>query len=180
MQGARPLGRGFDIGGTARQPLGDAAVVVRGVGIGLGGEFAAQRGLGTACSQRGFDARVVGRVHHHADARVVLGGRTQHRRATDVDVLDCVLVAAVGPGHGGFERIQVHHQQVDWRDAVFGHHVRINRLAAQQAAVHARVQGLDAAVHDLGKAGELGHIANAEPGLAQGAGGTAGGQQFNA
>src|SRR3546814_4239551 len=53
----------------------------------------------------------------HAHVVPVLRRRTQHRRAADVDVLDGVFERAAGLGHGGLERVQVKHQQVDRRDA---------------------------------------------------------------
>jgi hypothetical protein len=40
------------------------------------------------------------------------------------------------------------------------------------------VQGLDAAVHHLGKAGVLGHLGDRQAGLQQQLGGAAGGQQL--
>ena len=38
-------------------------------------------------------------------------------------------------------------------DAVLRHHRIVDAATAEQAAMHARVQRLDAAVHDLGEAG---------------------------
>ena len=52
------------------------------------------------------------------------------------------------------ERIEVHHHQVDGLDAVLGHHRVVGAAPAEQAAVDLRVQRLDAAVHDLGEAGD--------------------------
>ena len=89
---------------------------------------------------------------------MILRRRAQHRRATDVDVLDRVIKGAIGFGDGGLERIQVHYQQVDRRDPVFGHHLVVQSLATEQAAVNSWMQGLDAAVHDFGEAGDLADI----------------------
>ena len=46
--------------------------------------------------------------------------------------------------------------------------------------MHFRMQRLDAAVHHLGKAGELGHVADLEPGGGKRLGGAAGRNQFHA
>src|SRR3546814_11178063 len=50
----------------------------------------------------------------------------------------------------------------------------------EDTAVHGRVQSLDAAVHHLGKAGEVGYIENIVPRLAQRLGGAAGRHQLDA
>src|SRR5690606_3505818 len=105
--------------------------------------------------------------------------RAQHGRAADVDVLDDVLELRVPVGGDLLERVQVQHQQVDRLDAVPGHHRVVHAAPPEQGAVHLRVQGLDPAVHDLGEAGDLGDILHGQTGLAQGAGGAAGGQQLD-
>ena len=64
-----------------------------------------------------------------------------------------LVVAAVRAGDGGGERVEVHHQQVDRRDAVLRHDRIVDAAAAEQSAVDLRMQRLDAPVHDLGEAG---------------------------
>ncbi len=90
---------------------------------------------------------------------MVLRGRADHGRAADVDILDAgVIVGAFGDGL--FKRVQVDHQQVDRADAVFVHRGDMGVVVAQgqQATVDHRVQGLDTAIHHLGKAGDLGDV----------------------
>ncbi len=96
---------------------------------------------------------LIGRCQH-ADVVPVLGRGTQHGRAADIDVLDGLFQRAIGFGDGRFEGIEIQHQQVDRRDAQLGHDCVIGAAAAEQAAMDLRVQGLDAAVHDFGKAGD--------------------------
>ena len=105
---------------------------------------------------------VIGRIDDDGHRFVVLRGGTHHRGAADVDVLDGVGVGAVGLGHGGGERIEIHRQQIDARDVMFLHDRIVDAAATQQAAVHARMQRLDASVHDLGEAGIRGDFGDRE------------------
>ena len=144
-------------GRLPRREVGrDHRVVARGVREGLGGQLCAQ--WRTRCRRRAprarpSSARVVGRIHDHRHGFVVLGRGAQHRRSADVDVLDRLLVAAVGARHRRRERVEVHHQQVDRRDAVLGHDRLVGAAPSEQAAVNLRMQRLDAPVHDLREAG---------------------------
>ena len=108
---------------------------------------------------------VIGRIDQHGDVGVVLGGGAQHRRSADVDVLDRLVVAAVGPGDGGRERIEVDHQQVDRLDAVLRSSPPRRCRAGRAGRRGLRVQRLDAPVHDLREAGVVGHLAHREPGV---------------
>jgi len=132
--------------------------------------------------QRRDDGSIVGWLHHNAHTRVVLGRGAHHRGPADVDVLHAFVVRCA-LGHGRAERVQVDHDKVDGRAAdllelliVF----KAGKLAHEDAAVHARMQGLDAAVHDLGRVCELGHVLDWQPCLADGLGGAASGQHLDA
>ena len=46
--------------------------------------------------------------------------------------------------------------------------------------MHQWMQGLDAPIHHLGKAGDLAHVTDRQAGVANGLGGAAGGDQFDA
>ena len=180
VQRARPL-RGLRFVLDARgEPHAHLAVVAGGMGVALGGIAAALRGGGAAGGEGLEEAVVVGRVGEHRDAGVVLRRRAQHGRSADVDVLDGVLVRAIGLRDRRFERVEVHHQQVDGFDAVLGHDRVIGAGAAEQATVHFGVQGLDAAVHDLREAGDRRDVGDGETGLAQGLRRAAGGEQDHA
>ena len=102
----------------------------------------------------GEHGAVVERIDDHGNALVVLCRGTHHRGTTDVDILDRVLERAAGPGDRCGERIEIHRDEVDGLDAVLGHHRVVGAEATEQSAVDARVQGLDASVHDLRKAGD--------------------------
>ena len=95
---------------------------------------------------------VVAGIDDHRDRGVILGGGAHHRRAADVDILDGVVVAAVGARHGGRKWIEIHDEQIDGLDAVLAHHVLVETAAPQQTAVDLRVKSLHPAAHDLGKA----------------------------
>jgi hypothetical protein len=113
---------------------------------------------------------------------VVLGRRAQHGRAADVDVLDRVFQRALILGHGLLEGVQVDHHHVDLRDAVLfqlGHVLR-EIAARQDAAVHFRVQGLDAAVEHFRETGVVGDFGHRHAIVLQQLGGAAGGQDVHA
>ncbi len=181
VQGGGKIGYGLSVFGQASEVAGDGAVVGRGVGEGLAAKLEAQ-GLGNLAA--GFDlgqhAIVVGRIDHHGHALVVLGRRTHHGRAADVDVLDDVLEGST-PRDGLAEGIEVDHHEVDGVDAVIAHLFAVLvGGAAKDAAVHARVQGLDPAIEHLGKAGEVAHVLHGDLGLAQRTRGAASGENLDA
>ena len=60
------------------------------------------------------------------------------------------------------------------------HHRVVGAAAAEQAAVHHRVQRLDPAVHHFGEAGDVADVAHRQARVAQRFGGAAGGEQFDA
>src|SRR5690606_15103099 len=107
---------------------------------------------------------IVGRVDHDRYAAhgrtVVLGGSAQHGRAADVDVLDRVGKRAAGAGDGFTKGVQIHHEQIDAFDAVLFQSLHVFRAVAsrEKATVDFGVQGLDAAVEDLGRARVLGNF----------------------
>ena len=169
------------LGFTSQQVRGHHGVVLRRVCERLGGERGARvdaggAGIGIEIAQH---ARVIGRIDDHGHRFVVLRRGTHHRGAADVDVLDGVGVGAVRFGHGRRERIEVHRQQIDARDVVLFHDRIVDAAPPQQAAVHARVQRLDAPVHDLGKAGVRRNLSNRDARLGEQPGCTASAQQFD-
>ncbi len=119
-------------------------------------------------------------VHDDGHKPMVLGGRPDHRRSADVDVFDHFgIVRALG--HRFLKRIEVHDHQIDWRDVVRVHRCDMVFIVAQgqQAAMDNRVQGLDPAIHHLGKAGDLGHILDGKARRAQRLGGSTCAEQLD-
>ena len=163
-----------------RQVFGDRRVVTRRVRIGFGREPAAHVRRQTSSLQCLEDAVVVGRVNDDGDAFMVFRRRANHRRAADVDVLDRVFDRRVVARDGLFERVEVDRQQVDRLDAVFFHHRIVCAAAAQQTAMNLRVQRLDAAIHDFGKAGLVTDLDDVDACVTQCAAGATGGENFNA
>jgi hypothetical protein len=83
-----------------------------------------------------------------------------HRRPADVDVLDGFFERAPGLRDGLAERIKVDDHEVDRLDArlLDRRHVLGQVAAREQAAVHFRVQRLQAAVEHLRVAGVVGDL----------------------
>ena len=80
------------------------------------------------------------------------------------------------------ERIEIDDEQVDRRDVVGEHRRLVLGIVAdrQQPAMDLRVQGLDPPVHHLGKAGEIGHVADRKPRLGERLARAAGGDELDA
>ena len=80
------------------------------------------------------------------------------------------------------ERVQVHHDEVERLDAEFLERGGVFGFAkvGEQPGVHARVQGLDAAVEHLGKTGQLLHRRHRNTGARNGFGGGTGGDDRDA
>ena len=163
-RGADPGGEAGAVGAVGvgvAHPRRHVHVVGRGVHEGLRREPLALL-EGEAATAHGIQHVVVGRrVGDHGDARVVLGRRADHRGSADVDLLDA-LVGAGPRGHGGGERVEVDHDQLERLDAEVGELGDVVGLAGvgEDAGVHPRVQRLDPALEALGEAGEvldLGH-----------------------
>ena len=163
-RGADPGGEAGAVGAVGvgvAHPRRHVHVVGRGVHEGLRREPLALLER-EAAAAHGIQHVVVGRrVGDHGDARVVLGRRADHGGAADVDLLDA-LVGAGPRGHGGGERVEVDHDQLERLDPEVGELGDVVGLAGvgEDAGVHPRVQRLDPALEALGEAGEvldLGH-----------------------
>jgi hypothetical protein len=111
---------------------------------------------------------------------MVLGCRADHGGAAHVDLLDRVLEGGAAC-HCGLEGVEVDHDEVDGGDPVGLHLGDMPGIAAlaQDAAMDARVQRLDAPVQHLGAAGDLRHLGDPQARFAQHTGRIAGGDQFD-
>jgi len=112
---------------------------------------------------------------------MVLGGAPDQRRAADIDILDAGVEPGA-PGHRRLERVEVDDHQIDGGDAMRGHRRLVFGIAAnaEDAAMHGRMQGLDAAVEHFREAGVVGHLLDRQSGVAQGLGRAAGRQDLHA
>ena len=153
------------------EPAADRRVIGRRAGISRPGQAAAHVG---------DHGGVILRVGYDGDAFMVFRGRADHGRAADIDIFDACFVIRTC-GDGCFERVKVHHQQVDRTDIVFFHCRHVPGIAAtrKNTAVNFRVQRFYATVHHFGKAGMVGNVDHIDPGIAHRPGGAAGGQDLN-
>ncbi len=123
---------------------------------------------------------VVGGIAHHQDPLVVLGRGAQQGHPADVDLLHGLGQRDAGLGHRLAEGVEVADHQVDEGQVVRGQLGQVfGRAAGQNAAVHGRVQRLDPAAQNLGKTGHIADIPGRQPGLAQGRGRAAAGDQLD-
>ena len=113
---------------------------------------------------------------------MILGSGTQHGRAADVDVLDGIFQRAFIFGNGLLERIQIDHHHVDgWNAVLLQCRNMFRKIAPRQnAAVHFRMQRLDAAIQHFGEAGVIGHFGDCHAILGQQFCGAAGRQNIDA
>ena len=147
----------------ASHPCADGSIIGGGAAICSLRKFLAERqcGLAVVCVQLGQQRGVVLDISNHVHKRMVFGGRADHRRATNVDVLNTgIKIRTLGDGF--FKRVQVHDQQIDWADVMLGHRVHMRRqiTTGQKAAMHNRVQRFNPTIHHLRKACHIGHIAH--------------------
>ena len=166
----------------AREPSRNRRVIARCARIGPRRQVLAQSKVGAAVNLHGRQHPLhVGDVGADTDVGVVLGGRADHRRPSDVDVLD-TFVEGRALGGGRLERIEVHIDQIDAADPVLLHRRRmLGRVAVgEDAAVDDGVQRLDPPVHHLGKAGEVRHIFHRQAGVGDRLAGAAGRDQLDA
>ena len=163
-------------------PCADSRVIGRRAGIGRLRQTLAQRigGLPVILGQFVDHCRIIFDIDDHIHKTVVLRGRADHRRATDIDILDHLGIFRPF-GDGFFKGIQVHHNQIDRANVMFVHRRDMFVIVTQrqQPTVHDGVQRLDPPVHHLGEAGDLGHILDLQTCVAQRLGGAAGAQQFD-
>jgi len=163
----------------AGEVIGDGPIVPRRVGERLGRQTPAKlQGGAAVAGDLVEDLGVLLRAG--GDGRE--GRRPDHRRPADVDLLDGLVHGDAAAGDGGLERIEVHHDQLERDDAVFGQGLKVVGpvVAAEDAAVHLGVQGLQPPVHHLGEAGVVGDVADRDSLAFELATGAAGAEDFDA
>ena len=167
----------------AGEEVGDRPIVAGRVGEGLAGQAAAQLQRGAAVGRDLVeDLRILGRIGGDGGEGVVLGRRAHQRRPADVDLLDGLFQRNALPRHGGLERIEIHHDQLEGEDAVLGQRLHVLGIvvAAEDAAVDLRMEGFQPAVHHFGEAGVLGDVADGDALALQVFSGSAGAEDFHA
>jgi len=172
-----------DGGGDLLEGAGDGGVVGGGGGKGGLGEAPVSGGAeGAAGGEFVEQDGVIGGIGDDGDILVVLGGGADHGGPADVDVFDQLFEVDAGLGGGFLEGVEIDDDHVDAGDAVLGKGGHVGGVGAhgQDAGGDAGVDGFDAAVEHFGKAGEVADFENGEAGFAQGLGGTAGGNEFDA
>jgi hypothetical protein len=165
------------------EPGVDRGVVGCGALEGLARELAPRRLAEHAALAQLLEHRtVVAGIHDHADVRVILRGRANHRGSADVDLLDGFGARHIGTRDRLLERVQIHDDEVDRRD-LLRRQIRAVVFAVaprQDAAVDARVQRLDAAAQHLGTPRQRRDLGHLEPVVGQDSSGSARGDQLDA
>ena len=125
-----------------------------------------------------FQHRVVLiRFRHYRDEVMVLRGGADQRRSADVDVLDAFVIDGA-LRRRRLERVQIHHDQIDRRDAMLRHLCHMFRQIAppKDAAVDLRHERLHPTVEDFGKTAVFGHLGDRDASVAQRSRRSSGGQ----
>jgi len=99
---------------------------------------------------------VVHRIHDRDDVLEVLGRGPEHRRPSDVDVLDGVFEGRGGSGDGGQEGVEIDCHQMKPGDPVGFelHPVTLDVRAGEQAGVNRGMQRLHPPVENLRESGD--------------------------
>ena len=157
------------------EPGGHRDVVGSGVGECSGCQDATLLAGVAALGQGSGEVLVLVRVGDDGNARVILGGRADHRRATDVDLLDA-LVEISPARHSLGEGVEVAHHEVERFDVELGQLITMGLQSAisKDAGVNLRVEGLDATVEALRESGDLTDLGHRHPVGGQLLGGRAG------
>src|SRR6266404_832628 len=106
------------------------------------------------------DALVIRGVRDDRYAFEIFGGGAQHCGAADINIFDELFGREIFLRGGGFERIQIHDHQVDWRDAVFLRLLQVIGIMApeEQAAVNLGMQCLHASAEHFRPVCEVGDV----------------------
>ena len=147
---------------------------------GLASESATVLKRHDTCAQHIQHGRVVCGIDEHDDGGKILGGGANHRRATNVDLLQRVHQRDIGLCDCFGERVEVDGDKIDRADAVLLHLCDVGGIFAsgKNAAVDAGMEGLDAAIQYLRKAGQGLDMLRGDAGAGQEAVRAAGGVDF--
>src|SRR6476619_6355137 len=92
--------------------------------------------------------------YNNSNIVCILRCRTNHRRATDVDLFDRFFQRDTLAHDGLHKWIEIHNEDVDWLDSVLLHGGDVLRIVAnpKQSAVYTWMECLHAPVHHFWKA----------------------------
>src|SRR5690606_16553661 len=116
---------------------------------------------------------------HHRNILPVLGGGANHGGSADVDILDQLFQSGFRSSRDFLKLIEIHHHQVNARNAVLGDRVHMSGFGAhgENPTVHHRVQRLHAAVQHFGELGDFSDLLQrSHAGFLQDFEGSAGGE----
>src|SRR6185437_5106482 len=92
----------------------DFPIVARRKSKSLAREFEARsEAYFSSRSQLFKHARIIGRIGDHGDAFEILGGGTNHRGSTDVDVFDQLLCGNTALACGRGKRVEIHDDHIN-------------------------------------------------------------------
>ena len=151
--------------GIPRHPVGDGLVIGGGAGKGLAGKTAAGLDADIAViRQFGKHRVIIGRVADNGHEIMVLGRGAKHGRPANIDIFD-KPGEIVGLFPLRLERIEIDRKKVDAADLlrVHGGEMVIIVAARQKAAMDFRMKRLHPAIHDFGKACNLGNVRDLQP-----------------
>ncbi len=154
------------------QVVGDRAVVTRGVSENLFRQRKTRLRIDAVRTAQLINHQlVVSGIDNHRNALMILGGRAQHRRTADIDVLDRVVERALRMCDGLLERIQIDNKNFDRVDRVISKRLHVRRIGPmrEQACMNARIKRLHAPIEYLGKTGVLRYFGHFDTVLASAA-----------
>ena len=114
------------------EPAADRGVVARRLGERLVGEPVPRldRDLPARLLELGEHGVVALGLDHDRHVAVVLGRRADHRRPSDVDVLERLVLAHVEARDGALERVEVHAHEVDLLDPLLLERLEVSGVVA--------------------------------------------------
>ena len=149
-------------------PAHHGSVVARGVEEGFGSESPSPlRAQSPILDGLRHVVILIGR-HNNSDVVVVLGGRPDHRRTADVDLLDDFRLGGIAGADRLPKGIEIADHEVEALDPVGGEILVVDLTPGQNPAVDSGVEGLHPPTEYLRRSCDLTHTGHFEPGLLKG------------
>ena len=105
---------------------------------------------------------IVCRINDDGDRFIIFRAASNHRRAADVNILNCLRESYATPRDCGFERIKIDRNQVDWIKTAFTRFCLMFSVAAlvEKSAMHAGMQSFYTAFEHFRKCCETRYLAH--------------------